>query len=489
MKKLIQLLMINTMLIAGLQSFSQCKPWNMHGGLQVSENGHYLQHEDGTAFPWIGDTGWALFWKLDQEEVKNYLDTRLNQGFNVIQAVIFWYPHKTGFPDSIHNAPNAYGHRPFVGGEFPETSKPLIVEGNHPEYPNDYWDHVDFIIDEIEKRGLYLAALPCWASAFIQARKKNSHVEFNVNEAKAYGKFLGKRYGNKPNIIWVLGGDVDPVNHGVGDQRQVYRAMAEGIAHGVTGNESLKWDKPNNDWDKVLMTFHAVQTPWNNGDKGGSSSKWFHNDAWLDINMLETWAWPESIYRLVKQDYDLKNPVKPTIMGEGAYEYGKYLAKYDCGWVTPRLVRQQGYHTFFAGATGHTYGAYPVWPMLKYECGMHWTQALLLPGASQIGTIMKDFITKYEWWNWTILNNKDRAKTGNVAVLTANDELLYYLPHGDSVTISQPGFKKWTEALWFNPEDGRYEIIEKKNEKVVKGQTFYAPGWWDDAVLILSTKE
>ena len=29
----------------------------------------------------------------------------------------------------------------------------------------------------------------------------------NVEEAKAYGRFLGERYKDAPNIIWVIGGD------------------------------------------------------------------------------------------------------------------------------------------------------------------------------------------------------------------------------------------------------------------------------------------
>ncbi|MDE7346377.1 MAG: DUF4038 domain-containing protein [Muribaculaceae bacterium] len=35
------------------------KPWS-HGALKVSDNGLYLQHEDGTPFFWLGDTGWLL---------------------------------------------------------------------------------------------------------------------------------------------------------------------------------------------------------------------------------------------------------------------------------------------------------------------------------------------------------------------------------------------------------------------------------------------
>ena len=35
------------------------KPWE-NGPLKVSENHRYLQHENGTPFFWLGDTGWLI---------------------------------------------------------------------------------------------------------------------------------------------------------------------------------------------------------------------------------------------------------------------------------------------------------------------------------------------------------------------------------------------------------------------------------------------
>jgi len=31
-------------------------PWDAHGRLRVTPDGHYLQHEDGTPFFWLADT-------------------------------------------------------------------------------------------------------------------------------------------------------------------------------------------------------------------------------------------------------------------------------------------------------------------------------------------------------------------------------------------------------------------------------------------------
>ena len=242
-------------------------PWAVHGKLQRSANGHYLQHEDGTPFLWMGDTGWGLFGHLDQAEVTQYLDQRQKTGFNVIQTVAYWYPHGGILPDGPHNPANAYGHRPFEGdADHPETSKPLIVADISPDRPDDYWDHADFIIRECKKRGLYLALLPCWGSAYIQSRRPGSRVEFTETEAREYGRFLGERYGQEPHMIWVLGGDIDPIHHGVGDQRMVYRAMAEGIGQAASNNPGLRWGPVSpglgSDPDDLPRRPNASPKPW-----------------------------------------------------------------------------------------------------------------------------------------------------------------------------------------------------------------------------------
>ena len=56
--------------------------------LYVSENRRHLTGADGKPFFLIGDTAWELFHRLNREEACLYLDTRAEQGFNMIQAVI-----------------------------------------------------------------------------------------------------------------------------------------------------------------------------------------------------------------------------------------------------------------------------------------------------------------------------------------------------------------------------------------------------------------
>lgn len=55
-------------------------PWEK-GALEVSSNGHYIQHTNGSPFLWIADTGWGMVQQLTREEIDLYLDNRQKLGF------------------------------------------------------------------------------------------------------------------------------------------------------------------------------------------------------------------------------------------------------------------------------------------------------------------------------------------------------------------------------------------------------------------------
>ena len=444
--------------------------------MRVSDNGHYLVDHDDQPFYWIGDTGWAMFQRLSREQVDQYLDDRAQKGFTVIQSVAFWYPHGPFEPIGPLNEVNFYGYRPFAGSEDnPDTTQPM----------EDYWEHADYIVQAVKHRGMKLALLPCWANAFVNNRMPGSKIVFTEQQAAIYGQFLGERYRLEPHIIWVLGGDVDPVNFGDQDQRAVYRAMAEGIGRGVSGNLDLHWNVNHADWDETMMTFHAVRTPSLSGEgaEGGSSSIWFHQDAWLDFNMMETFRWLHRIYPYVTEDYR-KKPVKPTLLGEGAYETGKY--KHECGFITPIKVRRQGYHALFAGAIGYTYGHWAIWPFKGAYCEREWHQALDAPGAMQIAGVMREFVASHNIFDYypdqSLLINNHTGGKELVCALVNRDQTkaLVYFPNSEGVSVDLSMLPPDQSATWFDPRNGNQEPAY-----VMDSSRFIPPFGWEDAVLIL----
>ena len=464
-------------------------PWEQHGRLQVSANGRYLQHANETPLLWIGDTAWALFYKLQREEVVEYLDRRSEQGFNVIQAVAYWYPHGEDGPGPT-NAANRYGHSPFVGDtDHPETAQAKTAAGGSPDDPNDYWDNADFIIRETRRRGLYLALLPCWGRAYINPQMPGSaRVVFTEQQAHAYGRFLGKRYRNEPHIVWVLGGDANATKGSAGDQFTVYRAMAEGIAEGVTG-KTPKWNQPDPAWDAVMMTYHPDGAPAYN------SSNWFHQDQWLDVNGIETWKSIDKVYETVARDFALNNPVKPTMLLEGAYEQGKYPAPGER--VSAQKARQQAYHTFFAGGAGHTYGGFPVWDFTHNprhdSYGHTWRDAMQFPAAPQIATIMRRLLEENRWSTLSPCSKLIAGDPGQGAAqvvgMRANDgrRLLVYFPQRSKAKIHLDLTGRLPAAAsWFDPRNG--DQVEAGSHEVGATVSFNPPPDWEDAVLIVTAE-
>jgi hypothetical protein len=84
----------------------------------------------------------------------------------------------------------------------PYGDLPLI--NRDPSRPNeDYFRHVDQIVQYAEELGLFIGLLPAWGSCWKLDGRKTAI--FTVENARVYGRFVGERYRDKA-IIWILGG-------------------------------------------------------------------------------------------------------------------------------------------------------------------------------------------------------------------------------------------------------------------------------------------
>ncbi len=324
--------------------------------LAVAPNRRFLQTADGRPFFWLGDTGWLLFKKLDRAEAERYLENRRAKGFNVIQVMV------------LHGAGdrNAYGAPALTAAD---PGRPAVTPGADPSKPGEYdfWDHVDWIVDTAAAKGIYMAMVCAWGAVANSGR-------LNANNVGTYTRFLAERYRDKPNIVWITGGDIRGDRHA-----EIWRAMGR----------TLKALDPGH-----LVTFHPFGRT--------QSSTWFHAEPWLDFNMFQSGhrrydqdtapgAKGEDNWRYVQEDY-AKSPPKPTIDGEPSYEkipQGLHDPKEPL-W-TDKEVRRYAYWSVFAGAFGHTYGHSAIMQMRKpserrgaYGTVSPWFEAMDDPGAGQM---------------------------------------------------------------------------------------------------------
>jgi hypothetical protein len=423
--------------------------------LRVSDNQRFLVTKEGKPFFWLGDTAWELFHRLSREEADMYLKDRADKGFTVIQAVAL------AELDGLHD-PNAYGEIP--------------LENDDPARPREaYFQHVDYIISKANDYGLHIALLPTWGDKIFKDKWGAGPEIFTVDNAKVYGRWLANRYKNKNNIIWVLGGDRIPDDKAMA----IWRSMAAGIAEGSGGH------------DKALMTFH----PQPNSVEDGGSSKYFHNDEWLDFNMLQTGHCRENnIWDRIQVVYN-RASAKPVLDGEPLYEDHPvcFNAK-DLGTSSAYDVRKHAYLDVFAGAFGHTYGCHDIWQMYapnrKPVNGPHhpWYVALHLPGAAQMKYLrglvesrpMLDRVPDQSMiTNALGANDRIQATRGK-------DYVFVYTTQGKPITINMGKISgTQVHSFWFDPKNGAHKEIGISSNK---GQQTFSPpssGYGQDWVLVI----
>jgi len=418
--------------------------------LRVSDNHRFLVYEDGEPFFYLGDTAWELFHRLDREDAALLLQDRAAKRFTVIQAVVLAeYEGLT--------VPNAYGHLPLLD--------------NDPTRPNEaYFEHVDAIVGQAEALGLTIGMLPTWGDKWNKKWGVGPEI-FTPENARVYGRWLGKRYAQAP-IIWILGGD-RPVESDL--HREVVRAMAQGLDEGDGGAH--------------LMSFHP------NG--GRTSSEWWQNEDWLDFNMLQSGhARNRDNYTMIAADY-ARTPVKPCIDAEPGYEDHPSAFDLNNGYLDDYDVRKALYWSLFSGACGHTYGCHDIWQMWQEGrkpatfTRTPWKKALHLPGSGQVQHARallesRPFLTRIP--DQSLIVSDPGTGTHHVVATrdTAGSYAMLYLPSCKPVTVDLDKLSGTRVAVtWYDPRTG--EARPASEVPGGKHYEFTPPPVWPDWVLVLDS--
>ncbi len=434
-----------------------------HGRLKISPGGHYLQYEDGTPFFWLGDTGWELFHRLTLEEIGHYLKNRADKGFTVIQAVAL--AEFEGLKQ-----PNRYGQVPFHDMD--------------PARPNEaYFKIIDSAIHIASRVNIFIGLLPAWGDKITKNWGAGPAI-FDSSSAYRYGKWLGNRYKDDPNIIWILGGDRPAVKDSM-DWRPVWRAMAQGIIDATQ--------------HQCLITYH----PWGGAN---STSQWLQNENWLDINMFQSGhgsGHDVACWDLVTRDWNIK-PAKPVLDGEPNYEdhpvnpWPKWNP--DNGYFRDYDVRKQTYRSVFAGACGVTYGHHAVWQFMSERTeainypDRGWVNAMDRPGAFQVGYLKKLLESRpvrNRLADSTIIIKGQGTKGEHVVAFRAADSsyAMIYIPVGESFTIGTHFFpSKHITVSWFNPQTGNSSETKKLDRKDEMEFVTPTTGIGNDWVLVMDAE-
>lgn len=427
----------------------------------VHPNGRFLATEDGQPFFYLADTAWELLHRLDRAAVDHYLQTRHAQGFNVIQTVAL------AELDGL-NTPNPYGHTPLFD--------------NDPARPNPaYFEHVDYVLDRADSLGMYVALLPTWGDKLDRKSWGVGPEVLTTANAAAFGRWLGARYKERDNLIWIIGGDRNP-REGGGDVA-VWNALAAGILATAGGT------------DRTLMSYHPQPT-----DAGGSS-RWFHNEGWLDFNMHQTGHCANrATHELISHDYGLQ-PTKPVLDGEPIYEdHPNCFNAKELGYSVAHDIRRTMYQNVFAGACGQSYGCHDVWQMYTPEReGINgplrpWREALQLPAANQaqhLKTLMlsRPYFTRIPDQSMVLDQPADFRRHIMATRDAAGSYAMVYLPQGGRATLDLSTLAgKEISTEWYDVRTGARFAADPVDRGSRVAVTAPSSGLGSDWVLVLDAR-
>lgn len=385
-----------------------------NGYLSVSANGKYIIDEEGQPFFIVGDAAWSLIAELDKSGAVTYLSDRASRGFNTIIVNLLEHHFATYAPANID------GDFPFAGTAFQSS-------------PNErYFAHADYVIEQARMHGITVLLFPAYAGHVCNSEGWCAEMQAATDsQMYAWGQYVGSRYTQYPNIIWVIGGDVDPSAY------PNLRSRLNQVALGIRASDSR----------------HSLVTAHN--DRGQSAMDVWTGSPWLTLNAV--YGTSTSMAAQCASNYS-RSEALPLFAFEDYYENEHSMTDLD--------LRKEGYWAVLSGCTcGRIFGNNPIWGFSWFST--NWQNALGSTGSVQaalIGRLMRS----REFWlmapdlDHTVMTaGYGSESTLAVTSRTSNGHtIVSYIPEQRAVEIdltrvSGSSAKSW----WFNPQTGSSTLI------------------------------
>jgi hypothetical protein len=379
-----------------------------------------------------------LLVSVDEDAAGRYLDDRAAKGFNAVIVNVIEHVFAPDPPRTVDGV------------------EPFEVPGDLST-PNDlYFARLDRLVAAAAERSIVLFLAPAYLGypdpnyPGFDRRPEGWFAELlenGVERCRSYGRYLGQRYGQAPNIVWVMAGDRRP-----GEAIEHVRAIAAGLRAGRA---------------QQLMTAHV--------EPEFPPIEQFPDDLWLELN--QTYSY-EIVHRHLVADY-LRTPVRPFVLFESTYE-GEHNA-------SDVQIRRQAYWALLSGACGQFLGNFPVWLLPP-----GWEGALDSPGAIAMAHLGNLFRAR-RWWD-LVPDLDHRLVIAGIGELRGLDTCaasatldgalaIVYLPTARPITVDltrlQPPL---VSATWVEPANG---VRVAAGVLPTRSATVFVPPFQADAVLVL----
>jgi hypothetical protein len=385
--------------------------------LKQSDNGRYLVDQNGAPFLMVGDAPQAMVGNVSVEDAKFFIKNRAKYGINALWVNLLC--------DS-YTACNA------DGATF-DGIAPFTTLGDLSTPNPQYFDRAAQMIDAAAAHGMVVLLDPIETGGWLGVLDANGQAK-----AKRYGEFLGKRFKDKPNIIWMSGNDFqswrDP------DQNRLVIAVANGI----------RAKDPNH--------IHTIEL-----DYYVSAS--MDDRKWRPILGLDAVYTYRPTYAKELSEYKRAN-YRPTFLVEANYEF-EHNGGTD-GGATQNLRRQE-YWTQLSGTTGQLYGSAYSWRLQG-----DWKNNLDTVGIEQL-SYMKGLFEPRRWYD--LVPDRDHQfltkgyghfskddpipdDTYATAAITPDGALgMAYVPDIRTVTVDMTRMAGTSTVRWFDPTDATFTDV------------------------------
>lgn len=285
--------------------------------LRAAPGGRYLEDQRGVPFLIKGEAAWLALANLTEAEQETYLADRAARGFNLIEVMLTNHAY-TRSPNPVPPA-NRHGEQPFR------------LPGDLSTPDDAYFDRAVAFVDRAASHGIAVLLAPNYLGfdGGEEGWWQTLLAPPNTREVCArFGTYLGKRFRDRRNLLWLAGGDFSPPSGSEGEAR--HAAIIDGIrAAGAT----QPW------------TGH-----WNLYHLGGISTDQRRLAPLMDLNGVYQYAQP---YRYALRAYDVEPP-RPVFLLESTYEH-----EHPIGNTQP--FRKAWWWTMLSGATGVVWSNFFLW--------------------------------------------------------------------------------------------------------------------------------
>jgi hypothetical protein len=375
--------------------------------LKLSSNGLYFVDQSNKPFIVMGDSAWSIEVMLSQTDVITYLNDRKAKGFTAILFSAMEHFYCTNPPA------NYYGEIPFINGVNDWSAR-----------NEDYWSTVDFIVQAAKNRDMLVIMAPAYFG--LQGGDEGWYSNMNAQTDAAmtsYGTWIGNRYKDYGNVIWIDGVDADAASYTNGLSR------VNAIAYAIKATSA-----------SYLQTAGSYRTRTAIDD---------YNHSWLDLNTAYVDTDPHAE---INYAYN-QSGAKPTLMIEGEYEPG----------ITTRQLQSEALIAYLGGCLGgHFFGNETIW---CFNAG--WKAQLGSDGSVSMGNIAK-LLKSRMWWNLVpdygnrvVTSNKDSGYSYKATARTSDGRtVMIWNPTSASVTVDMTRLSGSSANVWsWNPNNNSSSLI------------------------------